>query len=63
MAIRSDVDVRRANELDHLVGTNEAVVEDHIGLHSDFLRQRLQVRPIVITLAAENVRVGPPATM
>ena len=58
MAVRSDIDVRRANELNHLLGTDKAVVEDHLRFHADFLRQSLQVRAIVIAFAAENVRMG-----
>ena len=58
MTVRSDINVRRTDEFNHFFRTNEAVVEDHLRLHSDFLRQSLQIRAIVIAFTAENVRMG-----
>src|SRR5450755_3661575 len=58
MAVRSDVDVCRAYELNHLLRADEAVMEDYIRLHSHFLRQSLQAGSILVALAAENVWVG-----
>ena len=58
MAIRSDVDVGGANELGHFLRTDEAVVEDHLRFHSHFFRQSLQAGSILVSLAAQDVRVG-----
>src|SRR6266498_5604997 len=58
MAVRSDIDVRGANKCNHFLRADEAVMEDHVRLHSDFFRQSLQVSSIPVTLAAENMRVG-----
>ena len=58
VAIGSDVDVGGANELRHLLRTDEAVVEDHLRFHSHFLRQSLQAGSILVALATENVRMG-----
>src|SRR5437762_11650258 len=58
MAVRSDIDVCCADECNHLLRDYEAVMEDHVRLHSDFLRQSLQVRSIPVALAAKNMRVS-----
>src|SRR6266496_3754311 len=60
MAIRSNIDVCCADKCNHLLWTYEAVMEDHVRLHSDFPCQCLQVRSIAIALAAENVWMGRP---
>ena len=60
MAIRSDIDVRGADECNHLLRAHKAVMEDHVRLDSDFLCQTLQVRSIAIALAAQNMRMGRP---
>ncbi len=39
---------------------SEPVVEENVRLHSHLLRQRLQVKSILLTLPAEDVRVGRP---
>src|ERR1700677_2277262 len=58
MPVRSDVNVRGADEFDHLLGTDEAVVEDHLRFHSDFLRQGLQTGSVRVPLPTQNVRMG-----
>jgi hypothetical protein len=58
MAIRGNVNVRGADELDHFVWTDETVVEDHIRLHSHFLCQSLQACSIIVTLTSKNMQVG-----
>src|SRR5258707_14744418 len=58
MAVRSDIDVRCADKCNHLLRAYEAVMEDHVRLHSDFLRQSLQVRSITVAFAAKNMRVS-----
>src|ERR1700757_4605334 len=60
MAIGSDVNVGGANELNHLLGTNEAVVEDHLRFHSHFLRQCLQTGSIIVAIATQDVRMSRP---
>ena len=58
MAVRRDVNVRRSNIFQHLLGTDEPVVEENVRFHSDFPGQSLQMFSIAVTLAAEDVRVG-----
>src|SRR5436190_20378333 len=58
MAVRSDIDVCCADECNPPLRDYEAVMEDHVRLHSDFLRQSLQVRSIPVALAAKNMRVS-----
>src|SRR6266576_2473418 len=58
MAIRSDVDVCRANELNHFLWTDEAVVENHLRFHSYRLRQSLQAGTILVSLTPEDVRMS-----
>src|SRR5580692_13065800 len=58
MAIRGDVYVGGTNELNHLLGTDEAVVEDYLRFHSYFLRQGLQTGSILVSLATQDVRMG-----
>src|SRR5271167_3223024 len=58
MAIRSDVNVGGANEFNHLLRTDEAVVKDHSRFHSYFLGQSLQTGSILVPLATEDVRMG-----
>src|SRR5207237_9587242 len=60
IAVRSDIESRCANKCDHFLWAHESVVEGHIRLDSNFLRQGLLVRSIAIALAAENVRMGRP---
>src|ERR1700674_534340 len=58
MAIRSDVDIRSADELGHFLRAGKAVVEDNLQLHSYFLRQCFQAIPVTITIATENMRMS-----
>ena len=58
MTVRGYVNVCGADELHHLLGTDEAIVEKHARLHSHFFRERLQVLAILIPFASENVRVS-----
>src|SRR5579859_4947895 len=51
-------DVTSYNELNHFLGTDEAVVEDHLRFHSDLLRQSLQTGSIDIALATQDVRMS-----
>ena len=58
MAVGSDVNVGRANELEHFLWTDKAVVEDYLRFHTHFFCQRLQAGSIFISLATEDVRMG-----
>jgi len=58
MPVGGDVNVCSANEFNHLLRTDEAIVEDHVRFHSDFFRQALQVSAILVAFATQNMRVG-----
>src|SRR4029450_4536121 len=58
MAVGSDIDIRRADELYHLLWTDEAVVEGDAGLHADFLSQSLQSLSIAVSFTPQNMRMG-----
>src|SRR5208282_1531351 len=53
-----DVNVGGANELNHFLGTYEAVMEDYLRLHSYFFRQSLQAGPVLVPLATQDVGMG-----
>src|SRR5271165_3064349 len=56
--VRSDVNVGGADELNHFLGTDEAVMEDDLRFHSDFLRQSLQTGSVPVPFATQDVRMG-----
>ncbi len=58
MAVRCDVDVGRADEFNHLLGADKAIVKHHLRFRSDFLRQRLQLFSMAVALPAKNVGMG-----
>jgi len=57
LAIRSDVDIRGAHVRHQFLSAHKAVVEDHVRGNAAFLRQRLQLFPIPLTLAPLDMRV------
>ena len=58
MTVWRDVDVRRADEFDHFLRADKAVVEDDVRIHADVLRQVVQVRSILVAFTTQNVRVS-----
>ena len=57
MPVRSDVNIRRTNELRHFFRANKAVVENHLLFHSHLFRQGLQAGSVRVSFAAQNVRM------
>ncbi len=57
MAIRSDVDVGRANKLGHFLRAGEAVMKDYLRLHSHLLGQGLQGVAVLVPLPPKDMRM------
>lgn len=60
MAVRSYVDVDGTNELNHLLGANQAVVENYLRFHSYLFRQGLQTGTVLFAVVAQDVRMSGP---
>lgn len=58
VTVRGYVNVCSPDKFHHLLGTDEAIVEEHTGLHSYFFRQSLQVLSILVSLTPKDMWVG-----
>ena len=58
MLVRGNVNVRGADEFDHLFRTDKTVVEDDLRFYSYFLRQGMQAGSVLVPLATEDVRMS-----
>src|SRR5712692_2934518 len=56
--IRSNINVRRADELDEFLQTDKSVVEDHLTLDAFLMSQPFYVQPIPFTVALDHMRMG-----
>ena len=56
--VRRDVNVRRADQFNHLVRAHEAIPEDYIGLNPQIGGELLQVSAVLVTFTPQNMRMS-----
>src|ERR1700731_2901501 len=58
MLVRCDVNVRRADQFNQVFRALETVAKDHIGFNAEIFCQGLQVQPVFLTFAPQDMRVS-----
>src|SRR5579859_4238451 len=56
--VRRDVNVRRADQFNHLPWTHETIAENYIGLYAEIAGQLLQIVPVLVSFTPQNVRMS-----